>query len=103
MDFGKIKNLALLWGGAGLVVWYLAKQNESVISDAAGKLYTQATSEDVLRGNQARSQLGGFQYPSYVPGREAMYAAERGSNVPGGKPAPMPSSRHARAVHGRRS
>lgn len=67
-------------------------------------LIRQATEEDVVQGNTARMQLGGFQQPSHIPNTASMEHVERGGyNRAGPKPNSAATSRHARTTKGRRN
>lgn len=91
---------ALLGAGIWAINVFTHHKKQNQIFD----LVRQATEEDVVSGNQARVQLGGFQQPSRIPGQASMEAVEWGGfNRAGPKPNSTATSRHARTTKGRRS
>lgn len=96
---GLLYYAALLGAGVYMINVFNFNQRKQ----KAFELVRQATEEDVVQGNQARMQLGGFQQPSFIPDREAMEATERGNfNAKGPTPTSAATNRHARTTKGRR-
>lgn len=100
---GKLGSVVYLGVLVAAGVWAVNLFSYQNRQNKAAELVRQATEEDVVSGNQARVQLGGFQQPSRIPGPSSMDAVERGDNNRAGPvPNSAATSRHARTTRGRR-